>query len=57
MGSETNQSDPMREAALASLRKAAQKNPKAAAALRALETGKGRGKLRQSLHNAIQRGR
>ena len=52
-----NQPDPMKEAALASLRKAAKKNPKAAAALKALETGRGRGKLRQQLHQSIRRGR
>ena len=58
MTSENNQpADPMKEAALASLRKAATKNPKAAAALKALETGRGRGKLRQQLFQSIRRGR
>ncbi len=56
MANDNQQPDDMKQAALASLRKAAQKNPKAAAALRALETGRGRGQLRQQLHQSIRRG-
>jgi hypothetical protein len=51
-----NGPDEMKAAALASLRKAAAKNPKAAAALRALETGSGRDKVRQQLWQSIRRG-
>jgi hypothetical protein len=56
MADDNQQPDDMKQAALASLRKAARKNPKAAAALRALETGRGRGQLRQQLHQSIRRG-
>lgn len=48
--------DEMEKAALASLRKAAAKNPKAAAALKALETGSGRNKIRQQVWQSIRRG-
>ena len=48
--------DEMQAAALASLRKAAAKSPKAAAALKALETGRGRDKVRQQLWQSIRRG-
>jgi hypothetical protein len=51
-----NSADKMQAAALASLRKAAAKNPKAAAALKALETGRGRDKIRQQLWQSIRRG-
>ena len=51
-----NSADKMQAAALASLRKAAAKNPKAAAALKALETGRGRDKVRQQLWQSIRRG-
>ena len=48
--------DEMQAAALASLRKAAAKSPKAAAALKALETGSGRNKIRQQVWQSIRRG-
>ena len=51
-----NSADKMQAAALASLRKAAAKNPKAAAALKALETGRGRDKVRQQIWQSIRRG-